>query len=103
MESFRRHRAATQPGAALNAGSTFKNPPGDFAGRLVESTGLKGFSVGGVSVSDKHANFFVARDGATAQNVFDLVHAVRARVRAATGIELEPEVRFAGAFREASS
>ena len=99
MESFRRHRAETQPGAALNAGSVFKNPPGDFAGRLVEATGLKGFSVGGALVSDKHANFFVAGPGATAQDVFDLVHAVRARVKAATGVELEPEVRFAGAFR----
>ena len=99
MESFRRHRAATQPGAALNAGSVFKNPRGDFAGRLVEAAGLKGFSVGGARVSDKHANFFVAGDGATAQDVFDLVHAVRARVAAATGIELEPEVRFVGAFR----
>lgn len=99
MESFRRHRAATQPGAALNAGSVFKNPPGDYAGRLVEATGLKGFSVGGARVSDKHANFFVAGDGATAQDVYDLVHAVRTRVAAATGIELEPEVRFAGAFR----
>ncbi|MDQ4125175.1 MAG: UDP-N-acetylmuramate dehydrogenase, partial [Actinomycetota bacterium] len=99
MESFRRHRAATQPGAALNAGSVFKNPPGDYAGRLVEATGLKGFSVGGARVSEKHANFFVAGEGATAQDVFDLVHAVRARVAAATGIELEPEVRFAGSFR----
>ena len=99
MESFRRHRAATQPGAASNAGSVFKNPPGDFAGRLVESTGLKGFSVGGARVSEVHANFFVAAPGATAQDVFDLVHAVRAKVKAATGIELEPEVRFAGSFR----
>lgn len=99
MESYRRHRAATQPGAALNAGSVFKNPPGDFAGRLVEAAGLKGFSVGGARVSEKHANFFVAGEGATAQDVFDLVHAVRARVAAATGIELEPEVRFAGSFR----
>lgn len=101
MESFRRHRAATQPGAALNAGSVFKNPPGDFAGRLVEATGLKGFSVGGARVSDMHANFFVAGEGATAQDVFDLVHAVRTRVAAATAIELEPEVRFAGSFRHA--
>ncbi|MDQ3953700.1 MAG: UDP-N-acetylmuramate dehydrogenase [Actinomycetota bacterium] len=99
MESFRRHRAATQPGAALNAGSVFKNPPGDFAGRLVEATGLKGFAVGGARVSEVHANFFVAAPGATAQDVFDLVHAVRTKVKAATGIELEPEVRFAGSFR----
>lgn len=103
MESFRRHRAETQPGAALNAGSVFKNPRGDFAGRLVEATGLKGFSVGGARVSEKHANFFVAGPGATAQDVFDLVHAVRTKVHAATGIELEPEVRFAGAFRAPAS
>ena len=100
MESYRRHRAETQPGAALNAGSVFKNPPGDHAGRLVESAGLKGFTVGGARVSEKHANFFVAGAGATAQDVFDLVHSVRAKVAAEFGVELEPEVRFAGSFRE---
>ena len=103
MESYRRHRAETQPGAASNAGSVFKNPPGDHAGRLVDAAGLKGFSVGGARVSEKHANFFVAGEGATAQDVFDLVHSVRARVKAASGVELEPEVRFAGAFREPAS
>ncbi len=100
MESYRRHRAATQPGAASNAGSVFKNPPGDWAGRLVEAAGLKGFSVGAARVSEMHANFFVAGDGASAQDVFDLVHTVRAKVKAAFGVELEPEVRFAGAFAE---
>ncbi|MDQ3983252.1 MAG: UDP-N-acetylmuramate dehydrogenase [Actinomycetota bacterium] len=100
MESYRRHRAETQPGAASNAGSVFKNPPGDHAGRLVEAAGLKGFTVGGARVSEKHANFFVAGPGASAQDVYDLVHAVRAKVKAASGVELDPEVRFAGAFRE---
>lgn len=100
MESFRRHRAETQPGAASNAGSVFKNPPGDHAGRLVEAAGLKGFGVGGARVSEMHANFFVAGEGATAQDVFDLVHSVRARVKTAFGVELEPEVRFAGAFAQ---
>jgi UDP-N-acetylmuramate dehydrogenase len=103
MESYRRQRAETQPGAALNAGSVFKNPAGDHAGRLVEAAGLKGFAVGGARVSEKHANFFVARPGASAQDVYDLVHAVRAKVKAASGIELEPEVRFAGSFREPAS
>lgn len=102
MESYRRHRAETQPGAASNAGSVFKNPAGDHAGRLVEAAGLKGFSVGGARVSEKHANFFVAGERASAQDVFDLVHAVRARVRSAFGVDLEPEVRFAGAFRESA-
>lgn len=100
MESYRRHRARTQPGAASNAGSVFKNPPGDWAGRLLEAAGLKGFSVGGARVSEMHANFFVAGEGATAQDVFDLVHTVRAKVKAAFDVELEPEIRFAGAFAE---
>ena len=99
LDAYRRHRAETQPGALQNAGSTFKNPPGDSAGRLVEAAGLKGFSVGGVSVSELHANFFVASEGATAQDVHDLVFAVRDRVRDTFGIELEPEVRFVGGFK----
>jgi UDP-N-acetylmuramate dehydrogenase len=97
-ESFRKHRAATQPGAAQNAGSVFTNPPGDSAGRLVEAAGLKGFRVGGASVSELHANFFMAGAGATAQDVFDLVAAVRSRVLIASGVDLVPEIRFVGAF-----
>ena len=100
MESFRKHRAATQPGALQNAGSTFKNPQGDSAGRLVEATGLKGWRVGGASVSKVHANFFMAGDTATAQDVFDLIHDVRRKVNDAFGVELTPEVRFAGPFAD---
>jgi UDP-N-acetylmuramate dehydrogenase len=102
MESYRRHRAETQPGALQNAGSTFKNPPGDHAGRLVEAAGLKGFSVGGASVSTLHANFFMASEGATSQDVYDLIHEVRARVRDRSGVELQPEVRFVGNFKSRS-
>jgi UDP-N-acetylmuramate dehydrogenase len=98
MDSFRRHRAATQPGALQNAGSTFKNPEGDSAGRLVEAAGLKGRRVGGASVSELHANFFMAEDTATAQDVFDLIHDVRRKVNDAFGVELTPEVRFVGPF-----
>jgi UDP-N-acetylmuramate dehydrogenase len=98
MDQYRRHRATTQPGAVQNAGSVFKNPPGDHAGRLVETAGLKGHRVGGASVSELHANFFIADDGARAQDVFDLVQVIRARVKEVFGIELEPEIRFAGAF-----
>ena len=98
MEAYRRHRAETQPGAVQNAGSTFRNPPGDSAGRLVEAAGLKGFRVGGVSVSDLHANFFIAQDHARAQDVYDLVHQVRAIVKERTGVDLQPEVRFVGFF-----
>lgn len=98
MERYRKHRADTQPGALQNAGSVFKNPPGDSAGRLVEAAGLKGFRVGGAWVSDLHANFFMAADDATSQDVFDLVQEVRARVKERFDIDLEPEIRFVGNF-----
>ena len=98
MEQYRQHRAATQPGALQNAGSVFKNPDGDSAGRLVEACGLKGLRVGNAEVSELHANFFIARDGAKAQDVFDLVHEVRRRVRDRFEIELHPEIRFVGPF-----
>ncbi|MFN2526651.1 MAG: UDP-N-acetylmuramate dehydrogenase [Actinomycetota bacterium] len=98
MEHFRRHRAETQPGALANAGSVFKNPPGDFAGRLVEAAGLKSFRVGGASVSDVHANFFIAGPGATSQDVHDLVQEVARRVEDSFGVRLEPEIRFVGRF-----
>ena len=100
MEGFRRHRAATQPGAVQNAGSVFKNPAGDSAGRLVEAAGLKGWRVGGASVSTLHANFFIAEEGATAQDVFDLVHAVKQKVRGLFDVDLEPEIRFVGAYKD---
>lgn len=98
MEAFRDHRARTQPGALQNAGSVFKNPPGDAAGRLVEAAGLKGSKVGGASVSELHANFFIAGEGSTAQDVRDLVTLVRERVRERFGVDLEPEIRFVGSF-----
>lgn len=100
MEAYRKHRAETQPGALQNAGSVFKNPTGDSAGRLVESAGLKGFRVGGVRVAEKHANFFIAGEDATAQDVYDLVSAVKAKVRAAHGVELETEIKFVGEFSD---
>jgi UDP-N-acetylmuramate dehydrogenase len=98
MEQHRQHRSSTQPGAAQNAGSVFKNPAGRAAGELVEAAGLKGFQVGGATVSELHANFMMAGEEATAQDVFDLVQTVRRKVREDSGIELEPEVRFVGSF-----
>ena len=88
-------RREHQPGGA-NAGSVFRNPPGDSAGRIIDSLGLKGTRVGGALVSPKHANFFQAEPGATADDVFRLVRLVRARVREATGIDLVPELRTVG-------
>lgn len=98
VDAYRAQRAATQPPPVMNAGSTFKNPPGDHAGRLIEAAGLKGFAVGGARVSEVHANFFVTEPGARAQDVYDLVAEVRARVAERFGVELEPEVRFIGDF-----
>jgi UDP-N-acetylmuramate dehydrogenase len=74
----------------------FANPPGDSAGRLIDSLGLKGLQVGGAIVSPKHANFFQAEPGTTADDLHRLIHDVQARVRAETGIELVPELRLVG-------
>jgi UDP-N-acetylmuramate dehydrogenase len=98
MREITAWRKENQPGGTFNAGSVFKNPPGDAAGRIIDSCGLKGFKAGAVAVSERHANFFVADDAATARDVFDLVTEVQRLVRERTGIALEPEIRFIGDF-----
>jgi len=98
MREITAWRREKQPGGTFNAGSVFKNPPGDAAGRIIDSCGLKGFKVGAVAVSERHANFFVADDAATARDVFDLVTEVQRLVRERTGIVLRPEIRFIGDF-----
>jgi UDP-N-acetylmuramate dehydrogenase len=90
-----RWRREHQPGGS-NAGSVFANPPGDSAGRIIDALGLKGFRVGGAVVSPKHANFFQAESGATADDVRRLVLEVRRRVLDATGVTLVPELRMVG-------
>jgi UDP-N-acetylmuramate dehydrogenase len=90
-----RWRREHQPGGA-NAGSVFSNPPGDSAGRMIDAAGLKGFRVGGALVSAKHANFFQAEPGATADDVRRLVLEVQRRVLDATGVQLVPELRMVG-------
>ncbi len=101
LREITRWRRKHQPGGTHNAGSVFKNPPGDSAGRIIDAAGLKGFQVGGAAVSTRHANFFVADQTATAQDVYDLVWTVRRMVADATSVTLEPEIRFVGAFRPA--
>lgn len=103
MQKYRAHRADTQPSKAPNAGSTFKNPPGSSAGKLIDAAGLKGSKVGGAQVSVKHGNFVLAGPGASAQDVFDLIAKVQAAVLESTGITLLPEVRIIGEFERSSS
>ena len=89
-------RKATQPVGKPSAGSTFRNPPGDHAARLIESCGLKGHRIGGASVSTLHANFLITEDGATAADVEALIAHIRDTVKQSTGVELHPEVRVVG-------
>lgn len=96
MSAFLARRKATQPLDQPSCGSTFRNPPGDAAGRLVEAAGLKGLTVGGARVSDKHANFLVNTGGATARDLAELVAQVQARVWAHAGVWLHPEVAVVG-------
>jgi UDP-N-acetylmuramate dehydrogenase len=92
-------RKATQPVGKPSAGSTFRNPPGDHAARLIESCGLKGHRIGGAEVSTQHANFIITGEGATAADVEALILHVQQVVRERTGVELVPEVRVVGEAR----
>jgi len=97
IKEYLGRRVASQPLSLPNAGSVFRNPIGDAAARLIESCGLKGLERGGACVSQKHANFIVNPKGAAkASDIEWLIGTVRARVKQATGIELQPEVRIVG-------
>ncbi len=100
MRSMTRWRKDNQPGGTLNAGSVFKNPPGETAGEIIDRLGLKGFSVGGVRVSPRHANFIEAEAGSSAADVRCLIEAVRDRVFEQSGIRLETEIQMVGFGRE---
>jgi len=95
IDQFSAQRKNSQPPGA-STGSMFKNPPGDYAGRLIEAAGLKGTRVGGVEVSSIHANFFVNDQNATARDYSELIHIVRAKVEQKFGIHLELEVELVG-------
>jgi UDP-N-acetylmuramate dehydrogenase len=98
MEADLARRRATQPLSQPSFGSTFWNPPGRFAGQLIEAVGLKGHRVGNAMWSDVHANFLVNLGGATARDVLQLMRLARARVKAEFGVRLEAEVKLVGAF-----
>jgi len=97
MNQYSEHRRRTQP-TEPSVGSMFKNPPGDYAGRVIEAAGLKGVGIGQVQVSRVHANFFVNRGGAAAKDVMQLVLLVRTRVFELYGIVLELEIQPVGAW-----
>lgn len=96
MADFSNRRITKQPLELPSAGSMFKRPPGYFAGTLIDQTGLKGYTVGGAQVSTKHAGFVVNIGGATAADVLQLISDVQAKVFAAHGVKLEPEVLVLG-------
>jgi len=79
-----------------STGSVFKNPPGDFAGRLIEAAGLKGYRIGGAKISEQHANFIINTGNATADDIRALVEKARQEVLSKFGIRLEEEIRFLG-------
>lgn len=99
MAEYTASRRRTQP-TDPSVGSMFKNPPGDYAGRLIDAVGLKGHRVGQAQISPKHANFFVNLGGATAADVVGLIHAARLAVRETFGISLELEIEPLGDWGE---
>jgi UDP-N-acetylmuramate dehydrogenase len=96
IKELLQRRIATQPLEQPNAGSVFRNPPGDYAARLIESCGLKGRSVGGAMVSPKHANFIVNTGTASAADIEALIELVQQTVQSRCGVALEREVRIIG-------
>ena len=89
-------RKTSQPSGYPNSGSMFRNPPGDFAGRLIEAAGLKGKTIGRAQISERHGNFIVNLGNAKAEDIYRLMELARAEVSRRFGVELEPEVRLIG-------
>ena len=97
IKEFQAHRKSTQPPGA-SMGSMFKNPPGNYAGRLIDEAGLKGRRVGRAMISPVHANFIINLEGATARDIWTLMNIARETVEEKTGIFLEPEIELIGDF-----
>jgi UDP-N-acetylmuramate dehydrogenase len=95
IDEFVAHRRRTQPPGA-SMGSMFKNPPGDYAGYLIEAAGLKGYRIGRAQISPLHANFFINLGGATAADIRKLIELARETVRSKFGVELELEIELVG-------
>ena len=99
MDDLRDRRVEKQPLNFPSAGSTFKRPEGYFAGKLIMDAGLRGYTVGGAQVSEKHCGFVVNKGGATASDVVKLMNDVKNKVMQEFGVELEPEVKMIGEFK----
>ena len=93
MDDLMARRRASQPLEWPSAGSTFKRPEGYYAGTLIDQTGLKGLTVGGAQVSEKHAGFVINRGGASCADVTALMAEIQRRVWEEAGVRLEPEVK----------
>lgn len=101
MDKITSSREATQPIKSRTGGSTFKNPPGNKSWQLIDAAGMRGFAVGPAKVSEMHCNFLINEGGATAADIEKLGEAVRARVKANSGIELDWEIKRIGIAGEA--
>jgi UDP-N-acetylmuramate dehydrogenase len=95
IKEFAKKRKNTQP-AGASIGSMFRNPPGDYAGRLIEAAGLKGAQIGGASISSKHANFFITSANTSAKDVFALIEKAKTEVLNRFGVQLELEIELLG-------
>ena len=98
MDELKVQRVTKQPLEFPSAGSTFKRPEGYFAGKLIQDAGLRGFTVGGAQVSEKHCGFVINKGGATAADICELIQQVSDRVMQEFGVRLEPEVKMLGEF-----
>ena len=96
MDSFMSRRKSKQPLEFPSAGSTFKRPEGYFAGKLIQDAGLRGYTVGGAQVSEKHCGFVINKGGATASDIMQLIKDVQAKVMEDAGVYLETEVKLLG-------
>jgi UDP-N-acetylmuramate dehydrogenase len=99
MDEYNEQRRSSQPSGA-SLGSIFKNPPGDYAGRLIEAAGLKGRKIGKVEISDKHANFFITQDSASASDYADLIRLVQKQVHKIFNVDLELEIEMMGDWKD---
>ena len=99
IDELTERRESKQPLEFPSAGSTFKRPEGHFAGKLIQDSGLKGYSIGGAAVSVKHSGFVINKGNATAKDILDLIEHIQKEVKSQFGVDLLPEVRIIGEER----